>query len=186
MVVGPIHNYFPRHRYLIQGGGLAIASMSMIGSAFATKPWHILVSIGFFYPFSCCEPCVWSDRSTSFDRNAEVTACPRPGSSRSLLPPRRNPPLRMVSCSSWGRYWKCVALTPFMCALTYRLTVSFLLISHVRWHRIGRCNLSFYNARPPRSVRLQGSHDFARETARHNFLLRMCADALALPCVSSF
>lgn len=34
----------------IQIAGLVIGSLSMIGAAFATEPWHLLITIGIFYP----------------------------------------------------------------------------------------------------------------------------------------
>ncbi|WWC92205.1 uncharacterized protein L201_007159 [Kwoniella dendrophila CBS 6074] len=49
-VSGPIFTAYPRVTKHLQYGGLALASISMIGSAFVTKPWHLIVTLGFFYP----------------------------------------------------------------------------------------------------------------------------------------
>ncbi|WWC92206.1 uncharacterized protein L201_007160 [Kwoniella dendrophila CBS 6074] len=49
-VFGPIFTAYPRITRQLQFGGLAIASLSMIGSAFVTKPWHLIMTLGFFYP----------------------------------------------------------------------------------------------------------------------------------------
>ncbi|WVO13427.1 hypothetical protein L204_101042 [Cryptococcus depauperatus] len=49
---GPLLTAFPRWQRTVQVGGLAAASLSMISSAFATRPWHLLVTIGILYPFS--------------------------------------------------------------------------------------------------------------------------------------
>nr|ODN85941.1 monocarboxylic acid transporter [Cryptococcus depauperatus CBS 7841] len=56
---GPLFAAFPRWQKAIQFAGLMAASISMISSAFASKPWHLVVTIGFLYPLSgaCYLPC---------------------------------------------------------------------------------------------------------------------------------
>nr|XP_031863730.1 uncharacterized protein CI109_000982 [Kwoniella shandongensis]KAA5530802.1 hypothetical protein CI109_000982 [Kwoniella shandongensis] len=49
---GPLLTALPRWQKTIQVLGLVAASVSMITSAFATKPWHLIVTIGCFYPLS--------------------------------------------------------------------------------------------------------------------------------------
>ncbi|ODO01738.1 hypothetical protein I350_06566 [Cryptococcus amylolentus CBS 6273] len=51
-VVGPIIVTMPRWMKTLQVLGILAASLSMIISAFATKPWHILVTQGLLYPFA--------------------------------------------------------------------------------------------------------------------------------------
>ncbi|OCF39448.1 monocarboxylic acid transporter [Kwoniella heveanensis CBS 569] len=56
---GPIFAAIPKWTRALQIAGLAAASLAMIASAFATKPWHLLVTVGLFYPLSCATylPC---------------------------------------------------------------------------------------------------------------------------------
>ncbi|OCF78560.1 monocarboxylic acid transporter [Kwoniella mangroviensis CBS 8886] len=51
-VSGPIFTTFPRYTKTLQLVGLMMASISMIASAFVTKPWHLIVTIGVFYPMA--------------------------------------------------------------------------------------------------------------------------------------
>ncbi|WVQ65916.1 uncharacterized protein L199_004094 [Kwoniella botswanensis] len=50
---GPIFAAIPRWTKTLQVIGLIIGSVSMISSAFVTKPWHLIVTVGIFYPMSC-------------------------------------------------------------------------------------------------------------------------------------
>ncbi|WVR05479.1 hypothetical protein IAU60_002495 [Kwoniella sp. DSM 27419] len=50
---GPLFTAFPRWTKVIQIAGLMCASFAMIASAFVTKPWHLLVTVGLFYPLAC-------------------------------------------------------------------------------------------------------------------------------------
>lgn len=43
---------YPRYMRHIQSVCLFIAAGGLIGSAFVTKPWHLIVTIGIFYPFA--------------------------------------------------------------------------------------------------------------------------------------
>ncbi|KAK4698438.1 hypothetical protein P7C70_g7837, partial [Phenoliferia sp. Uapishka_3] len=52
VVLGPLLIRYPQHRLRMQQGGLVISVASLLLSAFATKPWHLLISIGLLYPFS--------------------------------------------------------------------------------------------------------------------------------------
>jgi hypothetical protein len=58
---------FPRRMKEIQSICLLIAGGALIASAFVTKPWHLIVTIGIFYPFaggrSTCAPPVHADPS---------------------------------------------------------------------------------------------------------------------------
>ncbi|WVQ99021.1 hypothetical protein IAU59_006153 [Kwoniella sp. CBS 9459] len=56
---GPIFAAIPKWTRALQMIGLGAASLAMIASAFATKPWHLLVTVGLFYPLSCAAymPC---------------------------------------------------------------------------------------------------------------------------------
>ncbi|WVQ75329.1 hypothetical protein IAR50_004946 [Cryptococcus sp. DSM 104548] len=51
-VVGPVVVALPRWTKTLQILGILAASLSMITSAFATKPWHILVTQGLLYSFA--------------------------------------------------------------------------------------------------------------------------------------
>ncbi|WRT63482.1 uncharacterized protein IL334_000387 [Kwoniella shivajii] len=50
---GPVFAAVPRWTKAIQVAGLLIGSSSMIASAFVTKPWHLVMTVGIFYPMSC-------------------------------------------------------------------------------------------------------------------------------------
>ncbi|WWC88807.1 uncharacterized protein L201_003720 [Kwoniella dendrophila CBS 6074] len=50
---GPLFAAFPKWTKQIQIAGLLIGSSSMIASAFVTKPWHLIMTIGIFYPILC-------------------------------------------------------------------------------------------------------------------------------------
>ncbi|KGB76177.1 monocarboxylic acid transporter [Cryptococcus deuterogattii 99/473] len=56
---GPLFTTWPKWRKTFQYAGLLAAALSMIFSAFASKPWHLLVTIGLIYPLSgaCYLPC---------------------------------------------------------------------------------------------------------------------------------
>ncbi|KAE8543308.1 hypothetical protein D1P53_000010 [Cryptococcus gattii VGV] len=58
-LAGPLFTAFPRWQRTLQYCGLFAAVISFISSAFATKPWHILVTFGLIYPLSgiCYLPC---------------------------------------------------------------------------------------------------------------------------------
>ncbi|WRT70597.1 uncharacterized protein IL334_007595 [Kwoniella shivajii] len=47
---GPIFTTFPRYTKISQVVGLLVASAAMVASAFVTKPWHLIITIGIFYP----------------------------------------------------------------------------------------------------------------------------------------
>ncbi|WWC72506.1 uncharacterized protein I206_106468 [Kwoniella pini CBS 10737] len=49
---GPIFTAYPRMTKTLQIGGLTVASLAMIASAFVTKPWHLIVTMGIFYPLA--------------------------------------------------------------------------------------------------------------------------------------
>ncbi|WWC70632.1 uncharacterized protein I206_104583 [Kwoniella pini CBS 10737] len=56
---GPVFTALPRWTKTIQVIGLIIGSVSVIASAFVTKPWHLIITIGILYPLSCASylPC---------------------------------------------------------------------------------------------------------------------------------
>jgi hypothetical protein len=47
-------NRFPYHRVHLQLVGLLCGFLGIFGSAFATEPWHILLTLGLIYPVVCC------------------------------------------------------------------------------------------------------------------------------------
>ncbi|AFR95822.1 monocarboxylic acid transporter [Cryptococcus neoformans C23] len=59
-VFGPLFTKWPKWQKTFQYIGLFAASLSLIGSAFASKPWHLIVTIGCIYSFAgalylpCC------------------------------------------------------------------------------------------------------------------------------------
>jgi hypothetical protein len=46
-------NRFPHYRIQLQLLGLTCGFLGLLGSAFATEPWHILVTLGLVYPIVC-------------------------------------------------------------------------------------------------------------------------------------
>ncbi|WVQ83767.1 hypothetical protein IAT38_005911 [Cryptococcus sp. DSM 104549] len=50
--LGPLLAAFPRWQKTLQFAGLMGAVVAMITSAFATKPWHLVVTMGCIYPLS--------------------------------------------------------------------------------------------------------------------------------------
>lgn len=54
VLVGPIFTRFPEYRRILGFFGLAISVGGIILSAFASKPWHILLSAGIIYPTGGC------------------------------------------------------------------------------------------------------------------------------------
>ncbi|WVQ93949.1 hypothetical protein IAU59_001027 [Kwoniella sp. CBS 9459] len=58
-LVGPIFAAYPRRMRTFQIIGLMVGSLSMIAAAFVTKPWHLIVTVGCFYPWTCAAwfPC---------------------------------------------------------------------------------------------------------------------------------
>nr|KIR45767.1 monocarboxylic acid transporter [Cryptococcus bacillisporus CA1280] len=59
-IFGPVFTRWPRWQKTLQYIGLFASALSMIGSALATKPWHLVITNGCIYPFSgalylpCC------------------------------------------------------------------------------------------------------------------------------------
>ncbi|ODN74842.1 hypothetical protein L202_07148 [Cryptococcus amylolentus CBS 6039] len=51
-VIGPLLTAVPRWQKTFQVIGILAASVALIASAFASKPWHILVTIGLLYPLA--------------------------------------------------------------------------------------------------------------------------------------
>ncbi|WVQ75326.1 hypothetical protein IAR50_004943 [Cryptococcus sp. DSM 104548] len=51
-VIGPLLTAVPRWQKTLQVMGILAASVALIASAFASKPWHILVTIGLLYPLA--------------------------------------------------------------------------------------------------------------------------------------
>ncbi|KAG7528275.1 hypothetical protein FFLO_06279 [Filobasidium floriforme] len=49
---GPILQSFPQHRLRLQAFGLVCGVGSLVGSAFVTEPWHLLLTMGALYPIS--------------------------------------------------------------------------------------------------------------------------------------
>lgn len=49
-VLGPLFQRFARHRRALQFAGLALSVAGVIGSAFAARPWHLVVTAGILYP----------------------------------------------------------------------------------------------------------------------------------------
>lgn len=52
--VGPVFTRFPQYRAYIQYAGLSLSVAGIIASAFATKPWHLVVTAGLMYPLGGC------------------------------------------------------------------------------------------------------------------------------------
>ncbi|KAL1407876.1 hypothetical protein Q8F55_007312 [Vanrija albida] len=50
--LGPLFAAMPWHERKIQFAGVAIAALSLIASAFVTKPWQLVVTFGILYPAS--------------------------------------------------------------------------------------------------------------------------------------
>jgi hypothetical protein len=50
-----VFNRFPYYRVYLQLFGLACGFLGLLSSAFATKPWHLIVTLGMVYPFVCCK-----------------------------------------------------------------------------------------------------------------------------------
>lgn len=53
LVFGPLLQRFARQRVYLQAFGMVVAVAGLVGSAFATKPAHLVVTLGILYPFSC-------------------------------------------------------------------------------------------------------------------------------------
>ncbi|WWC92207.1 uncharacterized protein L201_007161 [Kwoniella dendrophila CBS 6074] len=47
---GPLFTAYPRYPKILQVVGLLTGSLTIIASGFATKPWHLLVTLGLLYP----------------------------------------------------------------------------------------------------------------------------------------
>ncbi|OCF43798.1 monocarboxylic acid transporter [Kwoniella heveanensis CBS 569] len=58
-LVGLLFAAFPRRMRTIQIIGLMVGSSSMVAAAFVTKPWHLIITVGCFYPWICAAwfPC---------------------------------------------------------------------------------------------------------------------------------
>ena len=54
VVIGPVFTRFPQYRPHLQYAGLALSVSGIIASAFATKPWHLVVTAGLMYPLGGC------------------------------------------------------------------------------------------------------------------------------------
>ncbi|WVR03298.1 hypothetical protein IAU60_000289 [Kwoniella sp. DSM 27419] len=52
-VVGPLFAAKPRWTRQLQMLGLVCGCASMIAAGFVTKPWHLLITVGIFYPVAC-------------------------------------------------------------------------------------------------------------------------------------
>ena len=50
VVVSPIYARFPEYRRYFQYGGMITAGIALIGSAFVTAPWQLIVFIGILHP----------------------------------------------------------------------------------------------------------------------------------------
>ncbi|KAI5477336.1 hypothetical protein MNV49_006478 [Pseudohyphozyma bogoriensis] len=48
----PLFNRYPHQRAKIQLGALFISAVGLFSSAFVTKPWHLIITLGLLYPFS--------------------------------------------------------------------------------------------------------------------------------------
>ncbi|KAM0751381.1 putative monocarboxylic acid transporter [Meredithblackwellia eburnea MCA 4105] len=53
IVFGPMLSRWPQHRRTFQIAALVIATAGILISAFVTKPWHLMITLGLLYPFSC-------------------------------------------------------------------------------------------------------------------------------------
>jgi hypothetical protein len=53
-VVGPLYARYPEHRAKIQYAGLLLSVAGLFGTAFVTKPWHLLITAGFMYSIGAC------------------------------------------------------------------------------------------------------------------------------------
>ncbi|BEI84420.1 hypothetical protein CcaverHIS002_0410240 [Cutaneotrichosporon cavernicola] len=58
-LLGPLFAAFPWYERQIQLAGLALSTSGLIASAYATKPWHLLLTMGVMYPCSAATylPC---------------------------------------------------------------------------------------------------------------------------------
>lgn len=54
VIIGPLFTRYPEHRAKMQYAGLALSVAGIIASAFATKPWHLVVTAGLMYPLGGC------------------------------------------------------------------------------------------------------------------------------------
>ncbi|GHJ87124.1 hypothetical protein NliqN6_3526 [Naganishia liquefaciens] len=52
VIFGPLSSAYPQYRWQLMLLGLSGASLSMVMSAFATQPWHLVVTLGLIYPMS--------------------------------------------------------------------------------------------------------------------------------------
>ncbi|KAJ9098597.1 hypothetical protein QFC21_004243 [Naganishia friedmannii] len=52
VVFGPLGSAYPQYRWQLMSVGLVGASLSMILSAFATQPWHLVITFGLLYPLA--------------------------------------------------------------------------------------------------------------------------------------
>ncbi|KAJ9122473.1 hypothetical protein QFC22_001900 [Naganishia vaughanmartiniae] len=52
VVFGPLGSAYPQYRWQLMLVGLAGASLSIVLSAFATQPWHLVVTLGLLYPLA--------------------------------------------------------------------------------------------------------------------------------------
>lgn len=48
----PVLTFFAYHTTYIQLFGLACGTAALVGSAFATQAWHLVITLGFLYPMS--------------------------------------------------------------------------------------------------------------------------------------
>lgn len=49
-VLGPLFQRFPSHRRTLQYAGLLVSVAGVVGSAFVTAPWQLVVTAGVLYP----------------------------------------------------------------------------------------------------------------------------------------
>lgn len=47
-----IFTAFPQYEKATQYVGLVVAAVALLASAFVSQAWHLLVTIGIFYPFA--------------------------------------------------------------------------------------------------------------------------------------
>jgi len=54
VLASPLYTRYPEWRWVLQYGGLALSASGIIGSAFVTRPWQLLLTAGIMYPVGSC------------------------------------------------------------------------------------------------------------------------------------
>lgn len=92
----PVLAFFRYHTVYIQLVGLAAGTAALVCSAFVTRAWHLIITLGFLYPLSMCKSTLGdpSNRPESHD-----------ASPLSALPPRKLTPVMWLPCATYLYEW---------------------------------------------------------------------------------